>query len=266
MRIGYNPLDDGQLWGNVPFVRAQKKWDDNRLMTYGQLNVEQYKNRFSTRPTFDAGWWYDHNDVIRSRGGAYLENVAENGETLRQDIYRYGLYGGADFKPTRTWAFGGTYTYAHYSDNNDSHNGFLYNEVALSLPPKLLKLVQRLNVWSFRDQTRFPDDPPNPNNLFGTVHPYFTPDIFASKEFRVEWWHWLSRDYFAHSNQCYYSLQYGLILDNNIVTYHDMRAIVNYDVNSWLTFGAEGRVMLSSGKNYDVHSLMGFMQVRFLSR
>lgn len=266
MRVGYFPTDDRALWGNVPFMRVQKKWDDNRLMTYGQVNVEQYQDRFSTRPTFDAGYWYDVNDVVRTRGGLFLENVAENGETLRQDIFRYGVYGGADFKPTRTWAFGGTYTYSHWSDNNDSNFGFLYNEVALSLPPKLLKLVQRFNIWNFRDQTQFPTNPPDPNNLFGAVHPYFTPNCFASAEMRVEWWHWLSRDYFVHSNQCWYSLQYGIITDNELVTYHDMKAIVNYDINSWFTVGAEGRAMISSGREYDLYSAMGFLQVRFGAR
>ncbi len=263
MRVNYNPPDDKTLSGDVPFIRAQKKWDDNRLMTYGQLNVEKYQDRFSTRPTFDAGYWYDVNDVLRTRGGVFLENVAENGETLRQDIYRYGLNAGADVKPTRTWAFGGTYTYAHYSDNNDANFGYLYNEVALSLPPKLLKLVQRLNVYGFREGTVFPTNPPDPNNLFGTVHPYFTPDCFVSGELRVEWWHWLSRDYFIHSNQCWYSLQYGIIQDNNQVTYHDFRAIANWDINSCFSIGAEGRAQITPGREYDLFTAMGYLQVRF---
>jgi tetratricopeptide (TPR) repeat protein len=266
MRIGHSPIDDTTLWGNAPFARIQKKFDDNRLMTYAQVNVEQYPNRFSTRPTFDAGYWYDHNDVVRTRGGMFLDNVAENGESLRQDIYRYGVYGGIDFRPTRTWAFGGTYTYAHYSDDNDMNMAYIYNEVNLSLPPKLLKLVQRFNLWSYRDQTVFPTDPADPMNLAGTVHPYFTPDCFASWEFRVEWWHWLSRDYFTHSNQCWYSLQYGFTTDNNLVNYHDMRAIVNYDVNSWLSFGAEGRATLSNPNEYKLFSAMAYMQIRFLAR
>ena len=46
----------------------------------------------------------------------------------------------------------------------------------------------------------------------------------------------------------------------------DVRAIANYDVNSWLTFGAEARMMLSSGKAYDLYSAMAFMQIRFLGR
>src|SRR5262249_9939944 len=136
MQMGYRPLDDPQLWGYAPFLRVQKKWDDNRLMTDGQVNLEEFRDRFDTRPTFDAGFWYDHSDLLRVRGGAFLENVAENGESMRQDIYRYGLYGGADLKPTRTWSFGGLFTYAHYSDDNHTRQAYAYTQLALSLPPK----------------------------------------------------------------------------------------------------------------------------------
>jgi hypothetical protein len=262
MRMAYNPLDDTQLWGNAPFFRVQKKWDDNRLMTYAQVNLEQFRDRFSTRPTFDAGYWYDHNDVLRTRGGAYLENVAENGESMRQDIYRYGLYCGADIRPTRTWAFGGTGTYAHYSDDNDAFMGYLYNEVSLSLPPKQLKLVQRANFWAYSEGTIFPTNPPNPNFIFGAVHPYFSPDHYSSVECRVEWWHWLSRDYFVHSNQCWYSLQYGIATDDNLVTYHNFRALANYDINSCFSVGVEAAMQLSS--QYDMYYAMAYLQIRFL--
>jgi hypothetical protein len=225
------------------------------------VNIEQYRDRFSTRPTFDAGFWYDHNDVLRNRGGIFLENVAENGESIRQDIYRHGFYAGADVRPTRTWNFGGTYTFAHYSDDNDMHMGNVYNEVALSLPPKMLKLVHRMNVWGYREGTEYPTGGPPPRP--GTIHPYFAPDVFANWECRVEWWHWLSRDYFVHSNQCWYSLQYGFITDDRLTTYNNFRAIVNYDINSWVTVGGQAEAMISSGDDYDMYQAMLFLQVRF---
>jgi tetratricopeptide (TPR) repeat protein len=267
MHMEYNPLDDSQLAGNAPFLRVQKKWDDNRLMTYGQVNLEMYKGNqgFSTRPTFDLGYWYDHNDVCRTRGGLFLENVAENGESIRQDIYRYGFYCGGDVRPTRTWAFGALYTYAHYSDDNDSHNGYFYNEVSLSLPPKQLKLVETANVWSYRDQTQYPTAIPNPYDMRGVVHPYFAPDIYANFEVRVEWWHWLSRDYFVHSNQCWYSLQYGLATDTNMVVFHDLRAMFNFDVNSCLSVGVDAHAYLG-GDTYTQYQALAYLQVRFLGK
>ena len=141
----------------------QKKWDDNRLMTYAQVNLEQFEDRVlarGRRSTPATGTTTTTCSGIAA--GAFLENVAENGESIRQDIYRYGFYCGADVRPTRVWAFGGTYTYAHYSDDNDAHQAFLYNEVSLSLPPKQLKLVQRVERLGFRDQTDVPDRPAGP--------------------------------------------------------------------------------------------------------
>jgi hypothetical protein len=136
--------------------------------------------------------------------------------------------------------------------------------VSLSLPPKQLKVAQRVNLWCYRDQTVFATNPPDPYNMRGTIHPYFAPESFSSYELRIEWWHWLSRDYFTHSNQCYYSLQYAISTDNSLVTYHDVRAIFNYDVNSCLTIGAEARSLTSSV--YDMYSAMAFLQIRFLGQ
>jgi tetratricopeptide (TPR) repeat protein len=265
MRRGYNPLDDASFWGNIPFVRAQKKWDDSRLMTYGQLNLEEYADGrgFSTRPTFDLGYWYDQNDCIRTRGGVFLENVAENGESVRQDIFRYGLYCGADFHPTRTWEFGGQYTYAHYSDDNDMHYAHLYNGVSLTMQPKQIKLVQTVDFWSYREQTQFP----TPLQFLqpGTIHPYFAPDAYAQWQLRVEWYHWLSRDTYVHSNQCWYSLQYGIVTDSELVTFHSLRAIFNYDINSCLSVGADASAFLG-GDTYTQYQASAWLQVRFLGK
>ena len=246
--------------GNLPFMRVQKRLDDLTLL-YGQINVEQFKNGFKTRPTFDVGTIYQFCEWASFRGGAYLENVAENGETIRQDIYRYGIYTGADFRPTRIWAFGGQYQYGHYSDNNDMNNLTLYNELALTPPPKMLKLAERFYYWGYREQTVFPTNPPDPANIFGAIHPYFAPANYSQMELRVEWWHWLSRDYFAHSNQCWYSLQYGIMTDSNLVVFHNLRAIFNYDVCTWMSVGAAAQAQLSSV--YNMFTALGYLQIRF---
>ena len=260
-------MDDSQIEGNLPFIRAQKKFDDNRLLAYAQVGVEQYAEGrgFSTRPVFDIGYQYDHNDVLHTHSGIFLENVAENGESIRQDIFRYGFYCGADVRPTRTWSFGGEYTYYHYSDDNDAHTGRLFNDISLTLPPKQLKLVQSVTAESYRQQTEFPYAIPFPDHMAGTVHPYFAPDFYANAQLRVEWWHWLSRDSYVHSNQCWYSLQYGIVNDTNMVTFHDLRAIFNYDINSCLSVGGSAEAYLG-GDTYTQYQAMVFLQVRFLGK
>ena len=222
---------------------------------------------FSTRPTFDLGYWYDHNDVLRTRSGLFLENVAENGESIRQDIYRYGFYCGADVRPTRSVGVRlRLYTYAHYSDDNDSHNGYFYNEVSLTLPPKQLKLVETANVWSYHNQTVFPTPIPKPIRHARRRPSVLRPGHLCQLRSACrEWWHWLSRDYFAHSNQCWYSLQYGIMTDSNLVVFHNLRALLNYDVNSCLSVGVDAHAYLG-GDTYTQYQAMAYLQVRFLGK
>ena len=99
--------------------------------------------------------------------------------------------------------------------------------------------------WGFREGTVFPTNPPDPANIFGAVHPYFSPNGYSQVEMWVEWWHWLSRDYFVHANQCWYSFQYGIMTDSNLVTFHNLRAIFNYDVCTWMSVGTQADAQLS---------------------
>lgn len=258
-RINYEPVDDRDLDGNILSLRTQKKFFNSRLLLHGQVNAEHYEDRFSTRLTFDIGAAYDVSDCLRLSTSGFLNNVAQNGESLRQDIYRGGVNFGADIKASRYWNFGGNYRFAHYSDDNDLNEIFLYNDIALSLPPKQLKIVNTLNFLAYSEQTIFPFE--NQNVLFGTIHPYFAPEAFVYYETRLEWYHWLSRDYFTYSNQCWYSLQYGIGWDDSINMYHDFRGIVNWDVKSWLTIGAESQALLS--RVYDAVSVRAFLILRF---
>jgi len=228
---------------------------------HAQVNVEQYADRFQTRPTFDTGVTYRHTDCLTLRSSLFLENVAENGESLRQDIYRYGGNAGADYRLTRLWLTGANLRYAGYSDQNSLVEADAFSDVSLSLPPKQLRLISSIQYLGYANQSEINFDPQAPLRNDGTIHPYFAPKNFASTMTRIEWKHWLSRDYFAHSNQCWYMLSYGLAIDSTQVFYQDLRAAFNYDYCSWLTVGMESRGFYS--KDFDQISLMAFMIVRF---
>jgi tetratricopeptide (TPR) repeat protein len=258
-RASYKPPDDRVLDGNILTARVQFKCCDGRLLVHGQANLEQYQDRIHDRITYDAGLDYDCSDLLHLRVGSFLENVVENGESMRQDIYRLGLYLGADVHATRYWTFGGTYRFAYYSDVNTFNEMFLYSDLSLSLPPKQLKLVGTVMYDSFSQQTVFAD--PTHASLFGTVHPYFSPSGYVFYEGRVEWYHWISRDYFTYSNQCWYSLQYGLGWDSNFVSYHDLRGLFNFDLKPWLTVGGYAQGLLS--RAYDSLGVGAFVLVRF---
>jgi hypothetical protein len=92
------------------------------------------------------------------------------------------------------------------------------------------------------------------------LHPYFAPAGFTYYEGRVEWTQWLSRDYFVYSNQCWYSLRYGLGFDDNLIPYNHLQAVLNWDVKPWLSVGLDGEVMISSV--YNMQQAMGYVLVR----
>ena len=49
--------------------------------------------------------------------------------------------------------------------------------------------------------------------------------------------------------------------DSNLVTYHNLRALANYDICTWLTIGAQADAQLSSV--YKMFSALGYLQIRF---
>jgi tetratricopeptide (TPR) repeat protein len=241
-RVRYTPHDDPGLDGNILSLRLQHKLSE-RLLLFGQLNYEDYPNRLHDLFTFDAGATYDFNDLVHGWSRAFKENVVENGESMRQHINRVGWDVGADVRPTRYWDFGGTGRVAYYSDVNTLGELLLFNNVLLTMPPKQLKLVLDADLQTFAHSTVFPS--PNHDDLRGVRYPYFSPQAFAYYEARIEWTHWLSRDHFVHSNQCYYSLQYANGWDSNFFNYNSVRALANVDICPWLSVGADATGTIS---------------------
>jgi lipopolysaccharide biosynthesis regulator YciM len=253
----YQPHDDRGLDGNILSLRGQVKCPE-QLLLYSQINFEEFRDRLHDRVTYDTGAIYECCNSLHLRLSSFLENVVENGETLRQDIYRVGINAGADYRPTRIWAFGGNYRNAIYSDDNDLNEFYLFNEVELHPPPCQLKFVVDADYMAFAHQTIF--NAGNPDTLMGVIYPYFSPSGFLYYEARIEWTQWISRDYFVHSNQCYYSLQYALGFDDRLRGYNVFRVLFNFDLKPWLTVGADAQQTLSP--DYDATTAMAFVLIR----
>jgi predicted Zn-dependent protease len=256
-RADYLPPHDPSLQGNILSAGFQSKFCGDRLFLGGVLNIEQYPDRLSDRPTFDTSLRYVFCDYVTGRAGLFLENVVENGASLRQDIYRYGTHLGADLTFSRFWTLNGTYTYGHYSDRNDYNELYLRTDYKLSLSPCELKAVFDFDFLGYRASTVFG---PGPDPFVGIIHPYFAPKSYFFYEGRIEWKQWLSRDYFAHSNQCWYSLQYGLGWDNQFVNYNSFRFLFNWDAKPWLSVGVDAYLTFSPV--YDAGGVMAYLILR----
>jgi tetratricopeptide (TPR) repeat protein len=258
-RIIYKPHDDPSLEGNILSARAQCKCGDERLLLFGQVNGEEYPDRLHDRPTFETGAQYDFCDLLRCRLRGFLDNYVENGECLRQDIHRTGVDVATDVRPTRNLEFGGWSRLAYYSDVNTQGELYLFTNYILCFPPTLLKVVLDVDVQGFAHQTTFASS--NHDDQHGLIHPYFSPNSFTFYEGRIEWTHWLSRDYFVHSNQCFYSLQYALGFDSNMAVYNTFRALANIDLQPWLSIEAEAKQILSPV--YKASQATAYLALRF---
>jgi hypothetical protein len=260
-RVRYAPAGGPILDGNILSVLAQKKFFRNRLLIQARANYEQYPDRFHDRVTFNTNATYDVSDLLKVHMGPFLENVVETGESMNQDIYRTGFNAGVDLRPMRKWDLGLNWRYAHYSDHNDMNELYFYNNVNITLPPKQLRFAVNIDHQAFAQQSIVPPFDNPPDNLAGTIHPYFAPANFTYYEGRLEWTHWLSRDVFTYSNQCWYSLQYGLGWDSNFNNYNTFRALFNWDIKPWLSVGADTRYMFS--KVYNMQTALAYVIFRF---
>jgi hypothetical protein len=220
------------LSGNALVLNASKRVEDN-LLFYGLGNIEEYASRISTRPTYDIGARWFVCDSTALVASTFLNNVVENGESVQQNIYRYGFNLGVESQLNRFWTAGGFYRFTYYSDVNRFSEIFAHTDVLATLPPNQLKFVTFLDYWTYAYQTVFGPD----GSIVGAIHPYFAPADFAYIEGRAEYTHWFSRDYFVYSNQCYLSLQYGLAFDNHAFVYNNFHAILNWDVKPCLSVG-----------------------------
>jgi tetratricopeptide (TPR) repeat protein len=241
-RVDLLPRHDSPLDGNILSAGFQAKcWD--RLYAFGLANVEDYPDRLQPRVTFDVGTRCDFCDLLSGRAELFLNNVEENGETLRQDIYRYGAKLGADMCLTRRWSAFANYTYAHYSDDNDYNEMYLRTDYILCFPPGELKMTLATDVLGYRASTMFQTG--DPSDLDGVVHPYWSPRLYVYYESRLSWKQWLSRDYSAHSSQCWYCLEYALGWDNLFNSYNVVEVCFNDDIKPWLSVGAHAGAILS---------------------
>ena len=199
-RVAYSPADDTTLDGNILTAVYQQKfpWYDP-LLFRGVLNLEQYPDRVSTKPTFDAGLQYN-GDGLFIESGLFLENVIANGEALRQDIYRYGARVSANYQHTRRLSFGGLYRYARYSDDNNLNELNLNSAYIFCFAPRQLRLLLSVNNLFYSDQTEF--GPFAPDSLVGTVHPYFSPSAFSFYEARLDYTEYCCRDYSRTRTRC----------------------------------------------------------------
>lgn len=225
--------------GNVVSVRGQYKPSDP-LLVHAQLNGETYDAGFRDRLTYDMGAVWRPSDRLQVYGGCFGNNVAENAESIRQDLHRHGVIAGVEFSPNPCDDFGGFYRFADYSDNNQLNEFDLFVSRRLSVSPNELKLIGDIHYWSYDSGTAFTlglpvSDPP----LFGTVHPYFAPGGYSLFSGHLEWKKALSTDVVEDADPTWIGIRGGGGVDSDGVAFAFGRAIFHRDFFYWLSFHSE---------------------------
>ena len=246
--------DDDNGNGVVATVHKQLDCD---WLAFATVNVEEYESLIHTRPTYDAGLTYTTQSDCRITAATFLNNVLENGESMRQDIYQIGARFEVDWFPLRWWETAAAYRIASYSDNNFENEFGIRNAFRLSLPPRQLRLLVDFDYMAYRYPTIFNA---NPNDLFGTVHPYFAPSGFAYTEAILEWRHWLSCDMFKGADATSYLLQYGGRIDSQSIYYNLFRASFDWDIRNWLSLMVETSMQRSPV--YNNIDVMAYLTIR----
>ena len=148
--------------------------------------IEAYDRLVSTRPTGLAGFkWRTANDAIWTIA-ASLDNVLENHESLRQDIYRGGVLVSFEKMPTPYWELMLGYRFDAYSDVNNRHAAQMRNRFKLTPDPNRWSLLVNMDYWDFAEPSVFS---PGPDPFFDMRHPYFSPRNFVQTDVGIEWKH-----------------------------------------------------------------------------
>ena len=110
---------------------------------------------------------------------------------------------------------------------------------------------------SFDQQTQFG----NPDDLFGTVHPYFTPTGFTFLTAGLKHRFWVSDHSFRGANEHWYSIYGGARVDSDAEGYALVELAAHCDWCGWLTAHADASAIFSDV--YQGIAFSGFLTIRF---
>ncbi|WP_145076023.1 tetratricopeptide repeat protein [Aureliella helgolandensis] len=228
-----------------------------QLTLFAVTEVEEYDYGFSTRPTFRTGaYWRTSADVLLGIDG-FLDNVAENGESIRQDIYRGGFDLSLATYLNWRWQVDGRYRYAAYSDHNSLHELSIHNNYSLAVGRRPLTAKLDFNLLSYANATEFG---PTPGVLQDTIHPYFSPSGYVFLTAGMEKRFWLSQHTFDGANQHWFSMCGGARVDSESVGFGLFELRGHRDIRDWLSADVSTAGIFSSV--YESVGVQGFLTIR----
>jgi len=229
----------GSMESNVFDLRAQDKFKENVLIKAGvQFNEFDRADGFDDRPLFDLGIEFLTKDSKRVEARLFTDNVAENGQSVLEDIHRTGTSISVNSKVSRLWDYGANFTYADYSDDNTLYELNAYASYLYSLPPQQLKLLLKLDYKDFSEPDNF-IEAVNSTSPFTADHPYFSPGNYMLYSAGVEFKHWLNPELYHGSEDIWYSVNANLMLDNESENYTLFGLTASYELSETISLAVD---------------------------
>ena len=166
-----------------------------------------------------------------------MDNVLENGESLRQDIYRGGLRVDVAFLPNNCWESEATYELQRYNDNNLRQAAEFRNRIQLTPDPHRFSLLADCYYWTFRDGSVFS---PGAESLLQHEAPLLVASSFAMTGVGIEWKEWLSWDRFDGAEHCWVSFSAMKRWDSEDQNYTLYQGMFVWDITCRLSGYATG--------------------------
>jgi tetratricopeptide (TPR) repeat protein len=239
-----NSLDLGYLWNATPNFRVN-----------AQMNVEQYDEGFSTKPVFRIDAKHRVLDGLELGFVGHMENVAENSESIAQEVFRYGIGPTLDWHLSQRWELTADYDIQNYSDSNLVQTFNVRNIYKFTTAPRELRGILLYHFEDFSDQTI---RNPVPDFLPGTIHPYFAPDLFSYVNAGLEWQHWLNPMTLG-AYEFSYTVRYALQWDTLQVFYNTFGAALNWDFTDTMRLSVSTDHILSG--EYDSSGVMATLMI-----
>ena len=249
------------LNANVVRFLGSKALGDNTVVDgVAEFHTYDTDDRLSERLYYDAGVTYTSDSQTTVKFRLFSEPVAQNAETLIQDIYRQGGRVGVEMAMTRRLDWGVSGLIADYSDNNTRVEGNVFLAYEFTAAPTSLRVLVKadfIDASKETDPTLLSTLP----NLSGLETPYFSPSAYSVFAVQSNWRHQLGKDWFTGADDMFYRVALGFAVDSNNVAYTEFDMGGGYDITDWLRL--EFGLSLVRSSAIDVTSGYGMMTIRW---
>ena len=267
----YEPEGDEPLLGSLFIGEGRKKIGDHTAL-FARLEIPTWdeEDRFDSRLLYRLAMQHETWGGLRISAEIFEENVAENAETLREDIHRTGFRAGLAYKASRRFDYGASAMLAEYSQaedyaedsGNTRYELNAFGSYLVSFAPKQLQLLAKADFISFDSDNDGIEVPENPNNWSGQLaHPYFAPGGYSVYSAVAEWKHWLNEDYFVGANEFWYSIGLRAAIDDESEMFQEFWVGAHYDFAAWAAIDL--RTQALSSDVIDTSSTLAYLTLRW---